>query len=56
MFFLFVGNNVLAKTPIKKFMFSVSQYYSPVTDACTMGIGIGYLFPKISEFFNFVYL
>ncbi len=53
MFFLFVGNNVLAKTPIKKFMFSVSQYYSPVTDACTMGIGIGYLFPKIGVSVNY---
>ena len=44
---------ISAQTPAGKFMFSVSQYYSPVTDACTMEIGIGYLFPKAGVRVNY---
>lgn len=53
LFFLFNGNGVSAQTSANKFLFSVSEYYSPVTDACTMEFGIGYLFPKVGIGVNY---
>ena len=50
---LFRGNSVSAQIPANKFLFSVSEYYSHVTDGCTMEMGVGYLFPKVGVRVNY---